>query len=388
MKTLLHYLKYLILAIVLIALLIGLGSRIINNTSDMELKKSTYTRTTFNYHISSPDKNQVAWLEGDDSVKTVFPYYAYSKAFSKNDKIMLLASDRMDSHDASLLTEGTLIEGEFDKSGAMLDKTAANALGVSVGDKITFTLLGKKITKTVSAIYLPSTFDIFEKGIVSIELPSDINNNAYSGAFIVANDADALATLLDGYAGEGNVAYSYEDYKKSFCGNKLPTQSDEDFEKICKDKYEAYRNEILDSARRDKGQVVDKMEAYSLLEEKILTTEKKTSNLKSLTAISSFVIFVIASIVFSVTNISNDGIRRDSGMRAIKMWLSYAASALATGAVTFGVSFLALKSMANNTFFSAEIISSVLLYVCLPTVIAVAPALLASLVYVWILYKA
>lgn len=391
MKILLHYLKYLILAIILIAMLIGLGSLIINDISDIELRKSTYTRTEFDYHIAAPSKEQISELEKDSSIKSIFPYYAFSKAFSKNDKIMLLVSDDMKDHSASLLTEGTLIEGEFNKSGAMLDKTAADALGVSVGDKISFTLLGKRVTKTVSAIYLPSTLAIMEKGIVSVELTSDIEgsiaNNSYGGAFIIANDKDGAASLLNGYAGEGNVTLTYEQYVKLNCGNKLPNQTDKEYENLCKSKYEAYRKDVLDSARKDGGQVVDKMEAYSLLQEKVLTTEKKASNLKLLTAIATFAIFVIATIVFSVTNISNDRILRDEGMHFVKMWLSHSLTAVITAVLASGISLLVLNGIANGTFFKAELIS-VILFVCLPTLIAIVPALIASLVYVWILYRA
>ncbi len=47
-----------------------------------------------------------------------------------------------------------------------------------VGDTVSFTLLGKKVTKTVAAIYLPSTLAIMEKGIVAVSLSDNMTRPA------------------------------------------------------------------------------------------------------------------------------------------------------------------------------------------------------------------
>lgn len=388
MTTIQTYLKYAVLAVLLIGVLIGLGVYLINGISDLELRKSTYTRTSFDFHIASPDKAQVQAIEADASVASIFPYYAYAKALSADD-VLLLVSDDMADYGASVLCEGTLIEGSFDQSGALLDKTAADALGVGVGDSVTFNLLGQRFTRTVAAIYLPSTLAIMEEGVVLVAADAAIAAvsapTAYSGAFVVAADRAAAAALLTNYVGEGNVALSREQYVKLHCGNKMPNQTQEEYDAACDEKYAAYRADVLASARKDGGQVVDKEEAYALLHEQILTTEKKHSSLKTLSMVAAFAVFAVVSILFSVTNAANDRILRDDGLSAGKLYLSHAILAAATAALIAIVVGLALLLIAGGTYFAADC-AGVVLSLALPTVVGLVPVLLAVFIYVKMLY--
>lgn len=374
----------------MVAVLIGLGVYMIHGIADVELRKSTYTRTLFDYHIAAPDKAQVQAIEAEPSVTRVFPYYAYAKAFSQNDDVMLLISDDMDDHDASLLTEATLIEGSYDKNGAMLDKTAADALGVSVGDNISFSLMGQRFSRTVAAIYLPSALAILEEGIVLVDYSADIARvsapAAYGGAFVVASDRHAAATLLSNYAGEGNITLTYAQYVDLYCGDILPGQTQEAYEATCAEKYAAYREEVLASAKKDGGQVVDKMEAYALLKEQILTTEKKQGDMKILTAVAAFAVFATVSILFIVTNAANDRIRRDMGLRAGKLYLSCVLSTSVAAVVASAVVGIVLYMVAKGTYFPSECIG-VVLSVSLPVLAALVSVLLAAFVYVKLLYN-
>lgn len=384
------YLKNAVLAVLLIGVLIGLGAYLIGGVSDVELRKSTYTRTRFDYHIASPDKAQVQEIEANSAVLAVFPYYAYTKAFSTNDDVMLLSSDDMKDAGASLLTEATLIEGSYaDKSGAMLDKTAADALGVGVGDRLSFNLLGQRITRTVTAIFLPSTLAIMEEGIVLVEHDAELaavnTPTSYGGAFIVAADRDAVAALLSDYAGEGNVALTREQFVKLKCGAKLPNQSQEEYDALCDTKYAAYRAEVLASAKKDGGQVMDKQEAYALLQQQILTTEQKQGRLRLLSMIAAFAVFAIVGSIFTLTNATNDRIRRDAGMGFGQMYLSYTiASAVTAGAVA-GVVALVLHLIAAGTYFAAEC-GVVVLSLALPVLVGLLPVLAVTFIYVKMLY--
>ena len=389
MNNLKSYLKNVILAVLMIGLLIGLGASLINGIVDVELRKSTYTRTLFDFHIAAPDKAQVAAIKSDASVKCVFPYYAYAKAFSRSETVMLLASDDMDNAGASLLTEGTLIEGGFDANGIMLDKTAADALGVGVGDSLSFSLLGQKYTKTVAAIYLPSTFAIMENGIALVEFSAEMATAstpaAYGGAFIVANDRDGVATLFADYAGEGNVGLTLEQYIDLKCGTKLPNQTQEEYDAACAEKYAAYRADVLASAKKDGGQVVDKLDAYALLQEKIMTTEQKNANLRTLTMVAAFVVFAVAGILFIVTNAENDRISRDAGMRMGSMLRSYLLSSVVTALAVALVAGGVLFAIASGTYFAADCLG-VVIALALPAVVALLPIFVAAWVYVKKLY--
>lgn len=384
-----YYIKNIIFAVCLIAVLIGIGVVMIGDIVHMELQKSTYTRTLFDFHIAAPDTKQVQALEENESVECVFPYYAYANAFSKNDEVMLLLSDDMDDSYASLLTDGTLIDGAYNKDGAMLDKTAADALGVGVGDTVRFTLLGTKITKTVSAIYLPSSLAIMEKGIVlaayseeqaQIKLPA-----AYGGAFVIAADRDATAELLSDYVGNGNIALTFEQYTDLYCGTVLPNETQEEYEAKCIEKYTAYREEVLSSAKKDGGQVIDKTEAYDLLSEKILTTEKRLKSRMLLTMITAFAVFAGFGILFTVSNRANDRIRRDAGVGAKKTVACYMGGMVLIAVAVMGIVGGVLCAVAFGTYFVRECLAAVLLLI-LPIAFALLPFAIALLLYIRQLY--
>lgn len=394
MKTFLkYYLKYIILTVVFVVVLIAVGAVNINKIVDVEGQKSSYTRTQFDYFISSPDKNQVAEIEKSDAVDKVFPYYALNNAFigsSAAKEIFLLLSDDMDDYSISLLTEETCVLGSYDENGAMLDNYAADVLGVKVGDSVTFNILGKKVDKTVSAIYLTSTYGVLTKGIVLVNLSDEIkavySPRSYSAAFITANDVEGVKTLLKDYVGEGNVALSFEQYVAINCGTKPPYQSQEDYDAECQAKYETYRTGILQSALTGGAQVAAKADSYALLQDRIETTENSIYSLTLLTSIAAAIVFILVNVIFTVTNRYNDRIRCDDGMQFLRMFGGYALitviSVVIIAILTFGI----LYAVALQSFF-ADICLKTILYFSSSTVVACPVVILSALIYVKILYS-
>ena len=384
-----YCLKNIIASVLLIAIFAFIGIECINSVSEIELQKSTYTRTLFDIHIASPDKAQVDSIESDASVDGVFPYYAYSRAFSADKDIILLVSDDMADSEISVLTEETLIEGAYNENGAMLDKRAADSLGVKVGDSITFRIVGKSFTRTVSAIYLPSEFAVLNKGIVLVSAAEDIASvstpKAYGGAFVSSNDTAKTEALLSDYVGEGNVSITYEQYVKTQCGTKLPWQTDDEYESYCRAEYEKYRTESLESAKKNAGQVVRKSEAYALVRNRILVAEKGLKSLEELGAIASFALLCLVMIIFTVTNLGNDRIRRDTGMRASEMIASYSVSSLVTAIAVSGISALILFAFANSTYFAEECAAAIW-KITLPALASIPVSVLAAIIYVKLLY--
>ena len=128
-----RYLKYILLAAAFAAVLCILGAFTLQDVAETEARKSSYTRTEFDFFISSPDSAQAETIESDPSVGALFPYYALSNAFAETAaaEVFLLLSDDMQDASISLFGEKLLVEGEFDESGAMLDLLAAEKLGVS-----------------------------------------------------------------------------------------------------------------------------------------------------------------------------------------------------------------------------------------------------------------
>ncbi len=387
-RFLIDAIKYAILAAVFIAALAVIGIMNINDIAEVEGKKSSYTRTQFDYFISSPDKNQVDDIESDDSVGRVFPYYALSSAFTSAKDIFLLLSDDMDDYSISLFTEETCISGGFDKDGVMLDNLAAEKLGVKVGDSLSFTILGTKITRKVSGIYLTSTYGMLTKGIALADFSSDIQAvyapSAYSAAFLTANDVQGVEALLKDYVGEGNML-SYDDYVTANC-TKPPYQSDEEYEAECREKYEEYREKCLADLRKGDTQVAAKADSYALVKDQIETTESKIDTLTLWTAIACLILYVILNVIFVVAGRKNDLIRCDEGMRALRMFFGYvlymALTSVVVAAVTFGILFI----KAASTFFAAAC-TKLILYFTLPVIIALPLLIIFALIYVGSIYS-
>lgn len=390
---LLSILKYVILAVVFIAALIVVGMINVNTTTGVEAKKASYTRTQFDYFISSPDKEQVASIEGYSSVGKVFPYYAFNNAFTNNSdtkEIFLLISDDMADYDISLFTQKTLVSGSFDKDGIMLDQLAAQKLGASVGSSVTFNILGRSVTKNVSAIYMTSTYGVLTKGIALVNFSAEISAvytpKAYSAAFLTANDKAAVKTALYDYAGEGNVALSYEEYVDAKCGTKPPYQTQEEFDASCAAKYAAYREEVLSAARRAGDQVSAKEDSYALLKDKIATTEKGIETLNLLTAISALALYLVVNVIFIFADRGNDRIRCESGMSGIVMFLRHTLATLITAAVIAGIVFGVLFVVASATpFIDACMIT--LYAASLPVAAAVPVVMIFDAIYVKLLYS-
>ena len=137
-----RYLKYILLAAAFAAVLCILGTFTLQDIAETEARKSSYTRTEFDFFISSPDSKQAESIENNPSVGALFPYCALSNAFAESSaaEVFLLLSDDMQDASISLFGEKLLVEGEFDENGAMLDLLAAEKLGVSVGDTVSFTI--------------------------------------------------------------------------------------------------------------------------------------------------------------------------------------------------------------------------------------------------------
>lgn len=377
MKTFLrYYLKYIALAIVFIAAIAIVGGTNVKNVAQAEGRKSSYTRTQFDYYIASPSAQQVEDIEGDPSVDKVFPFYALQNAFpgrSSAKDVTLLASDDMDDSSISLITQKTCVAGGYDKTGVMLDNLAAQKLRVGVGDKLSFTLVGKVFTLDVAGIYLTSTYGTLAKGIVLVnfteEMKNALNPAAYGGAFITANDKQGVGELLQDYAGEGNIVLSYESYVTAYCGQKPYDKTQEEFEAECRQKYESYCKDELDKARRGGAQVTLKDDAYALVKDMVQTTERKVNTLNISVAVASGVLFLILNIVFVVTNRKNDLLRRDDGMRYIVMAGLYSLASLATAAVIAAAGLGFIYMAAAKTFFAADCIKTAL-YCSLPVIMA------------------
>lgn len=393
-----NYLKYVILGVVLAVITIVVGILNIKDVCYAEENKSSYTRTKFDFYIDAPSAGQVNSLSADASVSAVFPYYLFKNAFTGNKakEIGVVVFDDDKNADISLLSDGTLAKGKYDSDGVMMDLTAAELLGVKVGDKLDVTVLGVKYSKTVSALYLASTYPGLAQGLIMVkasnELKQKINENplyklSYSGALLSSNDRLATSGLLKNYVGEGHVQ-SYDDYAEIHFKNKHKPSgmTDEEFAAQNLAEYEAYRAATVAEYLKAGTQVADKANQYLLVKDKIQTAEKKIDTMIILTSVAVFVLFIVVGVVFIVTNKRNDRIRCDEGMPFGRMAGGYILVAAITAVATALVTLIALIITASGTYFFPSCLTTLLAFTFSP--IAALPFVAgAALIYTRLLYS-
>lgn len=382
-----YYLKYILLTVVFIAVLVPVGAINVGRTVDIEEAQSSYKRTQFDFFLTAPTSAQVEEIEADPSVDKVFPYYAVNKAFTSSsaaEEIFLLFSDDMEDYGISLFSKDTLVEGKYEEGGLMLDVLAAEKLGVKVGDRVNFSITDSKTLVShlfegkVTALFLTSTYGTMTKGIALMQYTEEVaavlHPVAYSAAFLTAKDKEAAKTLLKDYVGEGCVTQSFEEYTASF--KRPPYQSEEEFEAENRQKYEKFREDQLAAAKQGHPQVADKEEGYSLLRDRVATTEESVRSINSLTGIAAFVLFALLNVIFLVTNRGDDRLRCDEGMRLFSMLGIYVFSALAMAFLIWLFTFGILQAIAAQTFFLKECMATVLWFslpvlVCVPLVVLI-----------------
>lgn len=380
-------LKYILLTAVFAAVLSAVGAFTVQDVAETEARTCSYTRTQFDFFISSPDSAQVKQIEGDPSVDAVFPYYAVKNAFSGNaaKEVFLLLSDDMADAPVSLFGDGMLVAGERREDGAMLDLLAAERLGVGIGDTLRFTLGGHTFSREVCGLFHTSTYGVLTEGIALVKFSEEIaavyQPKAYSGAFLEANSNEGVQALLVGYVGEGNVPLTYEQYVDIYCSSMLPGQSQEEFEEQCRQEYAEYRENVLAAALRGGGQVVFKEEAYRLVADSVRSAQSRAQRTEWLCAASSFLLFIVLNVIFIVANRKDDRLRSGEGMSMSRMAGGYAcavsASAVAVAALTFAI----LAAVSSATYFT-EACMTASLYFALPVLCSLPVLLIFSFVYV------
>lgn len=202
-------LKTVITSIILIIGIIALGIYNVECVKVIEAKRSSYTRTEFDYIVELPSETELAAIKNGDGVASVYPYHLYTNLFAKGKgvKAFVSTAEYEANEKIGFLGNGTLIKGSFDGDGAVIDETAAKVLNAGVGGTISFvwgTGSGRKtITQKVKAICLACSYDLYTDGIVLLDYTDemkrsyDIKNETYvfTGAFVKAENDGCLLTL-------------------------------------------------------------------------------------------------------------------------------------------------------------------------------------------------
>lgn len=317
-------LKNILLCIACVLGLISLGINVLETKTTVETKQSSYTLTDFDYVIISPSKEQVADFKSNtEAVNTIFPCYSFAATLNGISKstMTLFLSDEMEYYSTGLFNNSTLVAGTYNENGMNLDVTAADALGVSVGDQVSVTLAYRNFDFTVTSIYMASTYSGLDKGLALAKYSDEIANAfakelSYDYAFIDANDLTKCAALLNDYKPLGRLQ-SEEEYIKEYKeeNNCPPWLSEEEWEATIVNAYNEYKEKYLSQDFKNSVQV--KSEYMEDVADQVSTTVEKINYICVGVAVGALIVYTILSIVFVYLNKNTDKILLKDGKKDV-----------------------------------------------------------------------
>ena len=180
----------------------------------IENNNSIYLNTQIDYQLPSPSKTQLGEIQNLQFVDSTFGYYLTKTNVegSKTSKVNLMMSDCMDKIEFTLFNPKTEIEHIAESANyAYIDEVASKALNAKVGDTISATIAGSKISYTVCGLYKDTK--LFKEGAVMVDFfgqtkvayESAVSAKGYSAAFLKVNNLSACADYLRNYKPEGRL---------------------------------------------------------------------------------------------------------------------------------------------------------------------------------------
>lgn len=350
MEILKKNLKVIITSVLLIAGILALGIYNIESVKVVEAKRSSYTRTEFDYIVEMPSESELAAIENGDGVASVYPYHLFTNLFLKGKGVSAFVSTAQYKANEKIgfLGDKTLIKGSFDGDGAVIDEKAAEVLNATVGDTVSFvwgTGSGRKtVNQKVKAVCLACSYNLYTDGIVLLDYTADMRaaydiKNAtpvYTGAFVKADGDGCYATLKSAVGASRNVESKAELYE------------------------------------------VNAKHKTARLEKRV-----KTVNTGVAIAIAVFYSAIIA--LFIVINRASDKTERDSGVAKKKLFSSYAVGGSVCAASVTVITFAVLVIVGYLSHFIGAALGTVLA-LSLPALVAIPVTLAVSKVYTDKLY--
>ena len=298
-----QYLKNIILGLVATIVLIVVGCVTLNTQHQVQDKNSSYTRTTFDYVLSSPSDEQVVEIANNSEVVAVFPCYNFKIKLTGNasKEINVLFSDKMEQFETGLFNENIIIEGKYDENGLMIDKYAADELKVGIGDEVSFVLRGQQFKLNIAGIYVTSTYKNLDKGLAIAKWTNAMNDVfekeiAYNLMFVDLLDESKGEVLFADYKPMGQLI-SQEQYVKDYkAENTLPPMMSEDeWNQAIINAYNELRDNFLAGAHL--GAVQRKADFKMDALDQTATTESNTKLVQIVTGIAVAVVYTLMSVV-------------------------------------------------------------------------------------------
>lgn len=187
----------------------------LNTNAENNLISSLYEKSSIDFDIPEPTKNQLLEIKSMDFIEEVFGYYYTQTDISynsKNIKTKIILSDMLDAIDFTMYNDERLIkEDNGFENPIYIDYAFAKDNNISIGDHITLF----NISFQVGRIYETNTYigsSVFVPLVGDQKIYIENIYKSYSGAFLKASDYTRLNNYLKGYKPLGRLN-SRSDYE-------------------------------------------------------------------------------------------------------------------------------------------------------------------------------
>lgn len=181
---------------------------VFRNVGEAALTQSLSKSEKLDFDVPSPSYEQIAQLENEDCIESVFPYYYTGTSLSVGEKTRqskLFFSDAFDKLGQTMYCEARLIEKATEEYGnpLLVDYQFIQDTGAKLGSTVSVTLGTSKVDFQIAAIYETNTY--YEGGAVMAKwegaqkeaITTASPKVVYSGAYVQATDHQRCKQYLE-----------------------------------------------------------------------------------------------------------------------------------------------------------------------------------------------
>lgn len=181
---------------------------VFRNAGEAALAQSLSKSEKLDFDVPSPSYEQIAQLESEDCIESVFPYYYTETSLSVDGKTRqskLFFSDAFDKLGQTMYCEARLIEKATEEYGnpLLVDYQFIQDTGAKLGSTVSVTLGTSKVDFQIAAIYETNTY--YEGGAVMAKwegaqkeaITTASPKVVYSGAYVQSTDHQRCKQYLE-----------------------------------------------------------------------------------------------------------------------------------------------------------------------------------------------
>lgn len=183
------------------------------NSYENTSSKYNLGKTSVDFIIPSPSREQVEVMSTLNHVDSIVPYGFVSKTLSKDSKTLktnIFILDNINNISQTVFSDDLLVSRceDIPDNAIFISSKVADALKLRIGDSIEASVFNSTIDFTVAAIYKDDQRNV--GGTVIVTLSGDLKNDLpkdyiYSGAYISSNNHDETEKYLDSYKPLGDL---------------------------------------------------------------------------------------------------------------------------------------------------------------------------------------